>query len=44
MADIKQSVRIASSADLGTSLEAEATAQARSLKSEAFERFAERFR
>jgi enoyl-CoA hydratase len=44
MADIKQSVRIASSDDLGTSLEAEATAQARSLKSEAFERFAERFR
>lgn len=44
MADIKQSVRIASSADLATSLEAEATAQARSLKSATFERFAERFR
>lgn len=44
MADIKQSVRLASSADLATSLEAEATAQARSLKSVTFERFAERFR
>ena len=44
LADIKQSVRIASSADLATSLDAEATAQARSLTSETFERFAERFR
>lgn len=44
MADIKRSVQLAATADLATSLEAEATAQARSLQSAAFERFADRFR
>lgn len=43
MADIKRSVRVASTSDLATSLEVEAEAQARSLQSEAFEGFAQRF-
>jgi enoyl-CoA hydratase len=43
MADIKRSVRLAATADLATSLDVEAEAQARSLTSEAFEAFARRF-
>ncbi len=43
MADMKRSVRVAQSADLATSLDVEAEAQARSLQSEAFEAFAQRF-
>jgi enoyl-CoA hydratase len=43
MADIKRSVRVAESSDLATSLDIEAEAQARSLQSEAFEAFAQRF-
>jgi enoyl-CoA hydratase len=43
MADIKRSVRVAESSDLATSLDVEAEAQARSLQSEAFEAFAQRF-
>lgn len=43
MADIKRSVRVAASADLAVSLDVEAEAQARSLQSEAFEAFAQRF-
>lgn len=43
MADIKRSVRVASTSDLATSLDLEAEAQARSLQSEAFETFARRF-
>jgi enoyl-CoA hydratase len=43
MADIKRSVRVASLSDLATSLDVEAEAQARSLQSEAFEEFAQRF-
>lgn len=43
MADIKQSVGIASTADLAESLDFEATAQARSLSSPEFEAFAARF-
>ncbi len=43
MSDIKRSVRVAASSDLATSLDAEAEAQARSLQSEAFEAFAQRF-
>jgi enoyl-CoA hydratase len=43
MADIKRSVRVAASADLAESLEVEAEAQARSLQSDAFEAFAQRF-
>jgi hypothetical protein len=43
MADIKRSVRVAASADLAESLDVEAEAQARSLQSDAFEAFAQRF-
>lgn len=43
MADIKRSVRYAATADLAASLDLEAEAQARSLQSEAFEAFAQRF-
>ena len=43
MADIKRSVRVAELSDLATSLDVEAEAQARSLQSEAFEAFAQRF-
>jgi enoyl-CoA hydratase len=43
MADIKRSLRVAESSDLATSLDVEAEAQARSLQSEAFEAFAQRF-
>ena len=43
MADIKRSVRVAASSDLATSLDVEAEAQARSLQSDAFEAFAQRF-
>ncbi|WP_375001620.1 enoyl-CoA hydratase [Aeromicrobium sp. CTD01-1L150] len=43
MADIKQSVAIASQTDLATSLDFEATAQAKSLSSPEFEAFAARF-
>ena len=42
-ADIKRSVRVAATADLAQSLDLEAEAQARSLQSEAFEAFAQRF-
>jgi enoyl-CoA hydratase len=44
MADIKRSVRVAATSDLATSLDVEAEAQARSLQSETFERFAQKFR
>jgi enoyl-CoA hydratase len=44
MADIKRSLRVASTSDLTTSLDVEAEAQARSLQSEAFEAFASRFK
>jgi hypothetical protein len=44
MADIKRSVRVAAMSDLATSLDVEAEAQARSLQSETFERFAQKFR
>ena len=43
MADIKRSARVAAVSDLATSLDLEAEAQARSLQSEAFEAFAQRF-
>jgi enoyl-CoA hydratase len=43
MADIKRTVRYAATADLAASLDLEAEAQARSLQSEAFEAFAQRF-
>lgn len=43
MADIKRSLRVAAAADLATSLDVEAEAQARSLQSEAFESFAQKF-
>jgi enoyl-CoA hydratase len=43
MADIKRSVRVAATADLAVSLDVEAEAQARSLRSEAFETFARKF-
>lgn len=43
MADIKRSVRVAATSDLAASIDVEAEAQARSLQSEAFERFAQRF-
>ena len=43
MADIKRSVRVAATADLATSIDLEAEAQARSLQSDAFESFAQRF-
>ena len=43
MADIKQSIRLAAESDLATSLDAEATAQARSVQSETFAKFAQRF-
>jgi enoyl-CoA hydratase len=43
MADIKNSVQVAATADLAASLDLEAEAQARSLQSEAFEAFARRF-
>lgn len=44
MADIKRSVRVAATSDLAASLEVEALAQAHSLQSETFEKFAARFR
>lgn len=43
MADIKRSVQVAATADLATSLDLEAEAQARSLQSDAFEAFASKF-
>lgn len=43
LADIKRSVRVAATADLAQSLDLEAEAQARSLQSDAFEAFAQRF-
>lgn len=43
MADIKQSVRIAASADLATSLDFESWAQASSMKNERFRDFMQRF-
>jgi len=43
MADIKRSVRVAATSDLARSLDMEAEAQARSLQSEAFEAFAQKF-
>jgi enoyl-CoA hydratase len=43
MADIKHSVRVAATADLASSLDVEAEAQARSLKSDTFEDFARKF-
>jgi enoyl-CoA hydratase len=43
MADIKRSVQVAAGSGLAASLDVEAEAQARSLQSEAFERFAQRF-
>jgi len=43
MADIKRSARVAATADLATSLDVEAEAQARSLQSAAFESFAQKF-
>lgn len=43
MADVKSSLRTAASSDFAATLQVEALAQARSLKSEAFERFAAGF-
>lgn len=43
MADIKRSVQVAAGSDLATSLDIEAEAQARSLQSDAFEAFAQKF-
>jgi len=43
MADIKRLVRLATTTDLASTLDEEATAQARSLTSETFEAFARRF-
>jgi enoyl-CoA hydratase len=43
MADIKQSVRIASTSDLATSLEFESWSQAESMRNERFRTFMQRF-